>query len=51
MGRVERMNGRPFIANPALPHRLKTSAALNVPDPATFFGGTSMGYTDYPALA
>ncbi|MGH8789530.1 MAG: alkene reductase [Cupriavidus necator] len=43
--------GRPFIANPDLPHRLKTSAALNTPDPATFFGGTAMGYTDYPALA
>ena len=43
--------GRPFIANPDLPRRLKTSAALNTPDPATFFGGTAVGYTDYPALA
>lgn len=43
--------GRPFIANPHLPRRLMTSAALNTPDPATFFGGTTIGYTDYPALA
>jgi len=43
--------GRPFIANPDLPRRIKTSAALNMPDPATFFGGTAVGYTDYPALA
>ncbi|WP_149135989.1 alkene reductase [Cupriavidus campinensis] len=43
--------GRPFIANPDLPRRLKTSAALNIPNPETFFGGTAAGYTDYPALA
>ncbi|MGE8365107.1 alkene reductase [Cupriavidus sp.] len=42
--------GRPFIANPDLPRRLRNSATLNVPDPATFFGGTAVGYTDYPAL-
>jgi N-ethylmaleimide reductase len=43
--------GRPFIANPDLPRRLQTSAALNAANPATFFGGTTVGYTDYPALA
>jgi N-ethylmaleimide reductase len=43
--------GRPFIANPDLPRRLRESAALNVPDPTTFFGGTAIGYTDYLALA
>ncbi|MGN5476613.1 alkene reductase [Cupriavidus basilensis] len=43
--------GRPFIANPDLPHRLRTRATLNTPDPASFFGGTATGYTDYPALA
>ncbi|WP_454766519.1 alkene reductase [Cupriavidus campinensis] len=43
--------GRPFIANPDLPRRIRTSAALNMPDPATFFGGSAVGYTDYPALA
>ncbi|MEW6640650.1 MAG: alkene reductase [Pseudomonadota bacterium] len=42
--------GRLFIANPDLPERLKRHAPLNAADPATFFGGTSAGYTDYPAL-
>ncbi len=35
--------GRPFIANPDLPWRLRTSAALNTPDPATFFGAHRSG--------
>lgn len=43
--------GRPFIANPDLPQRIRTSARLNTPNPATFFGGTTVGYTDYPALS
>ncbi|MGO4408187.1 alkene reductase [Bosea sp. RAF48] len=43
--------GRLFIANPDLPERLKQVAELNVPDSATFFGGTSRGYTDYPSLS
>lgn len=42
--------GRPFIANPDLPARLKASLPLNRPDPATFFGGDAAGYIDYPAL-
>jgi len=42
--------GRPFIANPDLPERLRTSAPLNAPDPASFFGGNEVGYTDYPSL-
>ena len=42
--------GRPFIANPDLPHRLQTGAPLNTPVPATFYGGGAEGYTDYPAL-
>jgi len=42
--------GRPFIANPDLPVRLRTSAPLAVPDPASFFGGNEVGYTDYPPL-
>ena len=42
--------GRAFIANPDLPARLRTGAALNEPIPATFYGGTEVGYTDYPAL-
>lgn len=43
--------GRPFIANPDLPARLRIDAPLNTPDPATFYGGDARGYTDYPALA
>lgn len=43
--------GRPFIANPDLPRRLREGAALNVPDRTTFYGGLEKGYTDYPALA
>jgi len=42
--------GRPFIANPDLTRRLRKSAALNVPDRNTFYGGGAKGYTDYPAL-
>lgn len=42
--------GRPFIANPDLPARLKARAALNAPDRATYFGGGAGGFTDYPAL-
>ena len=42
--------GRLFIANPDLVERLRIGAELNVPDPATFFGGGTEGYTDYPAL-
>jgi N-ethylmaleimide reductase len=40
--------GRPFIANPDLPARLKNNVPLNPPDPSTFFGGSEYGYTDYP---
>ncbi|MGG1948536.1 alkene reductase [Trinickia sp. NRRL B-1857] len=43
--------GRPFIANPDLPQRLREGFALNEPDPSTFFGGSEAGYIDYPALA
>ncbi|ASI61114.1 alkene reductase [Raoultella ornithinolytica] len=41
--------GRPFIANPDLPYRLRNSLPLaTVSNPATLFGGSSAGYTDYP---
>jgi len=43
--------GRPFIANPDLPERLRTGAALNEPDGTTFYGGGAEGYTDYPFLS
>jgi N-ethylmaleimide reductase len=43
--------GRAFLANPDLPERFRTGAALNEPVGATFYGGGAEGYTDYPALA
>ncbi len=42
--------GRLYIANPDLVERLRIGARLNVPDRATFFGGGTQGYTDYPFL-
>ena len=42
--------GRAFLANPDLPKRLQLGAALNEPDPTTFYGGGAAGYTSYPAL-
>jgi N-ethylmaleimide reductase len=43
--------GALYIANPDLTDRLRRGAALNTPDPATFYGGDARGYTDYPALS
>jgi len=40
--------GRQFIANPDLPERFAGNAALNPPDPTTFYGSGPKGYTDYP---
>jgi N-ethylmaleimide reductase len=40
--------GRDFIANPDLPERLRQGLPLNRYDRPTFFGGTEIGYTDYP---
>ncbi|CAB3764463.1 alkene reductase [Paraburkholderia humisilvae] len=40
--------GRHFIANPDLPERLRRNLPLNPYDRPTFFGGTEVGYTDYP---
>ena len=42
--------GTSFLANPDLPERIRTNAALNEPDPATFYSPGPKGYTDYPAL-
>ena len=42
--------GRPFIANPDLPHRMKLNAEMNAPDQDTFYGGGAEGYIDYPTL-
>jgi 2,4-dienoyl-CoA reductase-like NADH-dependent reductase (Old Yellow Enzyme family) len=42
--------GRMFIANPDLPRRFRERAALNSPDPQTFYSSGAHGYTDYSAL-
>ena len=42
---------RPFLANPDLVERMRTNAALNDVDMATFYTPGPKGYTDYPALA
>ncbi len=42
--------GALFLANPDLPARLATGGPFNAPDPASFYGGTHEGYTDYPEL-
>ena len=43
--------GRPFIANPDLPARIVNGWPLNPLNPATLYGGTEAGFTDYPAYA
>lgn len=42
--------GKLFIANPDLPERFEKNAALNTPDPSTFYTPGERGYTDYPRL-
>ncbi len=42
--------GRLFIANPDLPRRFQLNAALNEPQPETFYGQGPIGYIDYPSL-
>jgi len=41
--------GRPFIANPDLPTRIKHGYPLAEHDPNTLFGGAEAGLLDYPA--
>lgn len=47
--------GRDFIATPDLVERIADGAALNIPNPSTFYPDTdedpAVGYTDYPALS
>jgi N-ethylmaleimide reductase len=43
--------GQMTLANPDFVYRLKTDEPMNEADRNTFFGGTTKGYTDYPALA
>ncbi|KQN99878.1 alkene reductase [Paenibacillus sp. Leaf72] len=38
------------LANPDFVERLKAGTPLNEADPATFYGGGSKGYTDYPTM-
>ncbi|KAH6888263.1 NADH:flavin oxidoreductase/NADH oxidase [Coprinopsis sp. MPI-PUGE-AT-0042] len=40
--------GRPFIANPDLPFRLRENIGLNTPDVSTFYTSGEKGYIDYP---
>lgn len=50
-GRAEAVSfGRAFIANPDLPERLRTRAALRKPDYALLYVGEGRGYTDYQSL-
>jgi N-ethylmaleimide reductase len=42
--------GRMFIANPDLVTRIERAAPLNAYQRATFYGGSTRGYTDYPTL-
>ncbi|QDE39649.1 alkene reductase [Luteibacter pinisoli] len=43
--------GRYFISNPDLPARIANGWPLADYDRDTFYGGTAVGYTDYPAFA
>ncbi len=43
--------GRAFIANPDLVQRLRLGVALRPADPAVYYGGGAVGYTDYPSLS
>lgn len=43
--------GRPFLANPDLPARIRQDGPYNAPRNIGWYGGTAEGYTDYPTLA
>ena len=43
--------GTAFLANPDLPDRIRAGAALNAPDPRTFYSPGPKGYVDYPTMA
>lgn len=42
--------GALWLANPDLDARIKAGGPYNAADQATFYGGDSTGYTDYPTL-
>lgn len=51
-GRADAISfGMKFLANPDLPARFRSGAALNAPDVTTLYTPGEKGYTDYPALA
>lgn len=43
--------GRPFIANPDLPARIREQRPMAAFDPHTLFGGDAHGYSDYPVMS
>ncbi|MCS7478696.1 alkene reductase [Umezawaea endophytica] len=43
--------GTPWLANPDLAERIARRGPYNEPDGSTFYGGTDLGYLDYPLLA
>lgn len=43
--------GKPFIANPDLPRRMREGIGLAEPDFSTIYSGTEGGYIDYPAAS
>jgi len=43
--------GRPFLANPDLPHRFRSHLPLNKDDPKTWYSQGPEGYVDYPKAA
>jgi NADPH2 dehydrogenase/N-ethylmaleimide reductase len=42
--------GRPFLANPDLPERIRTGGPYNEMRSVGWYGGSEEGYTDYPSL-
>ncbi|KQN69123.1 1,2-oxophytodienoate reductase [Duganella sp. Leaf61] len=43
--------GQMVLANPDFIARLQRDAPMNAPNHANYYGGTEVGYTDYPTLA
>jgi len=43
--------GRPFLANPDLPARIRQGGPYNEPQRFGWYGGDESGYIDYPTLA
>jgi len=43
--------GRPFLANPDLPHRFRKHLSLTKDDPRTWYSQGPEGYVDYPKAA